>query len=77
VRSVSLSVTGPKNSPIGEFDDVPVSGADGELIWALPARLVRQFPSMQLRLTLTSTGQGRAVLGEYVLDHSAFNPASD
>ena len=77
VRSVSLSVTGPDSSTLGQFDDVPVSEADAELVWALPASLLRQFPSTQLRLTLTSTGQDRAVLGEYVLDHSAFDPASD
>ena len=77
VRAVSLSVTGPASSTLAEFADVPVSGADGELIWALPAALVRGFPSMQLQLTLTSTGQDRAVLGQYTLDHSAFDPASD
>lgn len=77
VRSVSLSVIGPDSSTLGEFNDVPVSGADGELVWALPAALVRQFPSQRLRLTLTSTDLDRAVLGEYVLEHSAFDPASD
>lgn len=76
VRSVSLSVTAPDDSTLREFEDVPVSGAEGELVWALPAAVVRQFPSMRLRLTLTSAGQDRAVLGEYVLDHSAFDPAS-
>jgi hypothetical protein len=32
---------------------------------------------MRLRLTLTSADQDRAVLGEYVLDHSAFDPDSE
>jgi hypothetical protein len=77
VRSVSLLVTGPDNSTLGTFDDVPVSGGDAELVWAPPTALVRQFPSMRLRLTLTSADQDRAVLGEYVLDHSAFDPDSD
>ena len=77
VRAVSLSVTGPASSTLAAFDDVPVSGANGELIWALPAALVRGFPSMQLQLTLTSTGQDRTVLGQYTLDHSAFDPSPE
>ena len=70
-EAVTLSVTGPGNSPMSEFDNVPVSGMDRELLWATPASTVRQMPSMRLRLTLASVGATRAVLGTYVLDHSA------
>ena len=69
--AVTLSVMGPGDSPIGEVDDVPVSRSDSELLWVLPAAVVRQMPSMRLRLTLASVGATRAVLGTYVLDHSA------
>jgi hypothetical protein len=70
-EAVTLSVMGPGDSPIGEADDVPVSRLDSELLWALPAAVVRQMPSMRLRLTLASAGATRAVLGTYTLDHSA------
>ena len=72
--AVTLSVMGPGDSPIGEVDDVPVSRSDGELLWALPAAVVRQMPSMRLQLTLASAGATRAELGTYVLDHSASTP---
>jgi len=72
--AVTLSVMGPGDSPIGEVDDVPVSRSDNELLWVLPAAVVRQMPSMRLRLTLASVGATRAVLGTYVLDHSALEP---
>ena len=71
VDAVTLSVTGPGYSPSGEIDDVPVSGPDGEVLWATPAGVVRQMPSMRLHLTLASAGTTRAELGRYVLDHSA------
>ena len=74
VDAVTLSVTGPGDSPIGEIDDVPVSGPDGEVLWATPAAVVRQMPSMRLQLTLASAGATRAELGRYVLDHSASTP---
>ena len=73
--TVTLSVVGPGDSPIGEVDDVPVSGLDSELLWVLPAAVVRQMPSMKLRLTLASVGASRAVLVTYVLDHSESPPA--
>ena len=72
--AVTLSVMGPGDSPIGEVDDVPVSRLDSELLWVLPAAVVRRMPSMRLRLTLASVGATRAVLGTYVLDHSASTP---
>jgi hypothetical protein len=74
VDAVTLSVTGPGDSPSGEIDDVPVSGPDGEVLWATPAAVVRQMPSMRLQLTLASAGATRAELGRYVLDHSASTP---
>jgi hypothetical protein len=53
---------------------VPVSGPEGEVLWATPATVVRQMPSMRLQLTLASAGASRAELGRYVLDHSASTP---
>jgi hypothetical protein len=74
VDAVTLSVTGPGGSPIAELDEVPVSGANGEVLWALPAAVVRQMPSMRLQLTLASADATRAELARYVLDHSASTP---
>ena len=74
VDSVTLSVTGPGDSPGGQIDEVPVSGPDGEVLWATPAAVVRQMPSMRLQLTLASAGATPAELGRYVLDHSASTP---
>ncbi len=71
VDAVTLSVTGLGDWPSGEIDDVPVSGPDGEVLWATPAAIVRQMPSVRLQLTLASAGATRAELGRYVLDHSA------
>jgi hypothetical protein len=74
VEAVTLSVTGPGDSPFSRLDNVPVSGPDGELLWATPAAVVRQMPSMRLQLTLASAGATRAELGRYVLEHSASTP---
>ena len=74
VEAVTLSVTGPADALSGEIDDVPVSRPDAEVLWATPAAVVRQMPSMQLQLTLASAGATRAELGRYVLDHSASTP---
>ena len=71
VEAVRLSVTGSGYSPVGEIDDVPVSGPEGDVLWAIPAAVVRRMPSMRLQLTLASTGGTRAEIGRYVLDHSA------
>jgi hypothetical protein len=66
--AVTLSVTG--STPLSGLvlEDIPVSAADGELLWAAPGGLIRQMPTS--RVTLTLTGGGRRI-GEYVLDHTA------
>ena len=71
VEVVTLSVTGTEDPPSGVIDDVPVSGPNAEVLWATPAAIVRQMPSMRLQLTLASAGATCAELGRYVLDHSA------
>lgn len=75
VQGVALSVVGPDGMPMPSFEEIPVSPSEREVYWALPGALVRQFPSMRLELTLTSAGEDRAVLGEYVLEHSGGQPA--
>ena len=70
-EAVTLSVTGPGNSPMSEIDNVPVSGMDRELLWAMPASSVRQLPSIRVQLTLRSAGATRTLLGTYALEHSA------
>jgi len=76
VENVTVVVTGPDDSPFGRFDDVPVSETRGELLWANPAALLSGMPSMQLQITLTSTGAAPVELGRYVLEHSAATPHS-
>lgn len=71
VDAVTLSVRGPGDSTVSEVHEVPVSGSESEVLWAMPAAVVRQMPSMQLRLTIASAGPTRTELGRYVLDHSA------
>jgi hypothetical protein len=68
VEGVTLSVTG--STPLAGLvlEDVPVSAAEGELLWAAPGALIRQMPTS--RVTLTVSGGGR-LIGEYVLDHTA------
>jgi hypothetical protein len=73
-RRVTLSVTGPGESPFSYFDNVPVSGPDTELLWATPAAVVRPLPSMRLQLTLTAADGMRSELGRYVLEHEASVP---
>jgi hypothetical protein len=71
-EALTLSVTGPGNAPFSRHDDVPVPGPFGEVLWATPAALVQQMPSMRLELTLTASGAGAAERGYYVLEHHAF-----
>jgi hypothetical protein len=74
VEAVTLSVTGPGDSPFGQLDNVPVSKPDAEILWATPAAVVRQMPSMRLQITLASAGTTGTELGTYVLEHSASTP---
>ena len=76
VDAVTLSVTGPGESPIARFEDVPVPGPGGEVLWVTPAAVVHEMPSMRLQLTLASAGATRAELGRYVLEHSASTPSA-
>jgi len=69
VDAVTLSVNGPGSEPFSRYDDVPVSGPLGEVLWATPAALVEQLPSMRFELTLTSAGTGPTELGRYALEH--------
>lgn len=73
--TVTLSVTGPADSSIARFDEVPAPGPGGEVFWVMPAAVVRAMPSMRLQLTLASAGAARAELGRYVLEHLASPPA--
>lgn len=75
-EAVTLSVTGPGDSPMSEIDNLPVSGLDREVLWATPASVVRQLPSMRLQLTLASAGATRTELGRYMLEHSASAPSA-
>lgn len=70
VRAVSLRVTGPGGVLFGAIDDIAVSPAAAGVLWATPGAFVRSMPSQQLRLTLRSA-DGAALLGEYVLEHTA------
>jgi len=68
IEAVTLSVTGSAPMAGLVLNDVPVSAAEGELLWATPGALIRQMPTS--RVTLTVTAGGRRI-GEYVLDHTA------
>jgi hypothetical protein len=74
VGAVTLSVTGPGGEPLNRYEDVPVAAPLGEVLWATPAALVHQMPSMRLELTLTSAGDTPMPLGHYVLEHHASRP---
>lgn len=70
VDAVTLSVTG--STPMsGVVDDVPVSAAEGELLWATPGSLIRQMPTSRVTLTVTAGRANGRRIGEYVLDHTA------
>jgi len=71
VEAVTLVVTGPDDLPFGRVENVPVSGARGELLWANPAAFLNRMTSIRLQLTLTSSGAAPVELGRYVLEHSA------
>jgi len=71
IEAVTLSVTGAGGSPLARFEDVPVSGPGGEVLWATSAAVVREMPSMRMEITLASTGATGGELGRYVLEHHA------
>jgi hypothetical protein len=71
VEAATLTVTGPHREPLGRHDDIPVTGPLADVLWATPAAVVHQMPSMRLELTLTSMGAAPAELATYVLEHSA------
>jgi hypothetical protein len=73
-EAVTLSVTGPGSDSLGKYEDVPVAGELGEILWATPAAFVQQMPSTRLELVLTSGGDARTELGRYVLEHTSLNP---
>ena len=56
----------------GRASDLPVRKGASELVFALPASLVRNAPNVPIRLTLRATpagSPGEKVLAEYVFDH--------
>jgi hypothetical protein len=71
VDAVTISVAGPPPMSAVVLDDVPVPGAEGELLWAAPGALLRQLPSARVTLTITARRESGRRIGEYVLDHSA------
>lgn len=68
VDAVTLAVTGTTPLAGVVLDEVPVSAAEGELLWAAPGSLIRQMPTS--RVTLTVTAGGRRI-AEYALEHTA------
>jgi anti-sigma factor RsiW len=68
IEAVTVSVTGSAPMSALVLDDVPVSVAEGELLWATPGSLIRQMPTSRVTLTVTA---GARRIGEYVLDHTA------
>lgn len=71
VDAVTLSVTGTTPLSGLVLDDVPVSVAEGELLWATPGSLIRQMPTSRVTLTVTAGHATGRRIGEYVLDHTA------
>jgi hypothetical protein len=70
VDAVTLAVTGAPTLKGIVLDDVPVSAAEGELLWATPGSLIRQLPAARVTLTVTAGREDRRQIGEYVLDHT-------
>ena len=71
VHAVTLSVTGAGGTSIAHFDDVPLPGPGGEVLYVTPAAAVHEMPSIRLQLTLSSAGDATVELGRYTLEHSA------
>lgn len=70
VDEVTLSVT-RTGEPFGRYEDVPISGPLGEVLWATPAAVVQEMPSMRLELSLMSAGGAPGEIARYVLEHTA------
>ncbi len=73
VSAVSISVESSGDVLSHELHDVPVSTAEGAVVWAFPGSLVRTLPSTTLHITLRSAEPTPRLLGEYVLDHSGID----
>ncbi len=71
VDAVTLSVTAAAPLAGVVLQDVPVSAAEGELLWATPGALIRQMPTSRVTLTVTAGHDGGRSIGAYVLDHTA------
>jgi len=71
VDAMTLTVTGTAGAPIAQFDDVPLPGPGGEVLYVTPAAAVQQMPSTRVLLTLASAGDAGVELGRYVLEHTA------
>jgi hypothetical protein len=71
VDAVTVSVTGSTPLSAIVLDDVPVSAAEGELLWATPGSLIRQMPTSRVTLTVTAGHADGRRIGEYVLEHTS------
>jgi DNA-directed RNA polymerase specialized sigma24 family protein len=71
VDAVTLSVRGPEARRSVRPTRCLCPVWDGEVLWAWPAALVRQMPSMRLQITLASAGDTGTEVATYALDHSA------
>ena len=77
VGAVTLSLTGPDETPFGRYEDVPVSAERGEVLLATSATRLHQIPSMRLEVALMSAGKTPTELGRYVLEHTAQAPPAE
>jgi hypothetical protein len=71
VDAVTVSIAGSTPMSGLVLDDVPVSAAEGELLWATPGSLIRQMPTSRVTLTVTAGRANGRQIGEYTLDHTA------
>jgi len=71
VDAVTLSVTASAPLSGVVLEDIPVTAAEGELLWAAPGSLIRQMPTSRVTLTLTAGRANGPKISEYVLDHTA------
>jgi hypothetical protein len=73
IDAVTVVVAAPVEGPLSKvvLDDVPVMAAQGELLWAAPASVIRQMPTSRVTLTVSVGSASGRRIGEYVLDHGA------